>query len=111
MSTGPKEPRGGARVGSGRKPTTLSAQSIKKLIKTAKIWAKDQGKTVDDVLFGIIYDDAVLPNTRLLGIKLVKDYTMTKLAEGSEADKILGPAVYLPEERPDPANVVPIKAA
>ena len=60
------------------------------------------------MLFGIIYDEEMPPQTRLLGIKLVKEYTMAKLEEGSENDRALVPTVYLPEERPNPGNVVPI---
>jgi hypothetical protein len=108
MGTGPKGQWGGARPGSGQKPTTLSAESIQKLLKTARKWARKEKKDLDDVLFRIIYDEETPPQTRVLGIDLVKEYTMAKLEEGGENDRALAPAVYLPEERPDPGNVIPI---
>jgi len=109
MSTGPKGGWGGARPGSGPKKPTLSAASVAQLLKTARKWARNEKKSLDDVLFGIIYDEEIPPQSRLFGIKLVKEYTMAKLAEGSETDRSLAPAVYLPEERPDPGKVVAIK--
>ena len=111
MATGPKGSWGGPRPGSGPKTQTLSAQAVRKLVSTAEAWAAKTGKHIDDILVGFIYDETLSCRDRTLAIKLVKEYTMAKLVEGSENDVALGPALYLPEERPDPANVIPIESA
>ena len=110
MSTGPKGEWGGGRPGSGRKKMTLSAASVAQMLKTAEVWAKKKKKTVDDILFEFVYDEGIPVRERIACIKIVKDYTTAKLTEGGTTDEALGPAVYLPEERPDPGNVVPIAA-
>ena len=111
MSTGPKGEWGGARPGAGRKKLTLSAAAVAGMLETAEVWAKEKKKTVDDILFGFIYDDDIPVMARVACVKIVKDYTMARPSEGGETDQALGPALYLPEERPDPANVIPIESA
>ncbi len=80
------------------------------MLAKAKRWAREKGKDVDDILLDIIYGvEAVNSRDRLAAIKLWKDYTMARISEGGETDKSLGPQIYLPESRPDPAKVVPIR--
>lgn len=100
MSTGPKKDnRGGARAGAGRKPETLSARQVQAMLDKAKERAKKEKKEIDDILLDLIYGDNP-PKDTLAAIKLWKEYTIAKLSEGGETDKALGPAVYLPEQRP-----------
>jgi len=103
MTTGPKkvENRGGYRPGAGRKPEmTLSAMQIREMHKAAKKKAKEEGKTVDEVLLEHVYCD----NRResIAAIKIWKEYTTPKIHEGGETDKTAGPAIYLPEQDKGP---------
>jgi hypothetical protein len=110
-----KETRGGARPNSGPKKQTLSVRQVQELLKRAKDFAKRTGKTVDDILLEFVYGEDVNGDPiqigvrdRLAALKLFKDHTSIKPGEGGEADKQLGPTIYLPEhDAPD--NVTPIK--
>ena len=108
MATGPKTSWGGSRANSGRKRLTLSAAAVTRMLETAEVWADKKGKDIDDVLFSFIYDETAPIMARIACIKIVKDFTMARPEEGGETDRELGPVVYLPELRPDPANVVQI---
>ena len=109
MATGPKSGWGGARPNSGPKKQTLSVAQVQKMLDKAKEKAEAEGKDVDDILLGFIYDEKMGVRDRTTCIKLWKDCTMARISEGGNADNALGPELYLPEERPDPAVVVPIK--
>lgn len=101
MSTGPKkENRGGARPGAGRKPLSLSAQQIKDMREAAEKRAKKEGKTLFEVLLDWIYDAELGIKDRQNAMKLYMDKMLIAVSEGGEADKELGPAVYLPGQRP-----------
>ena len=95
--------RGGYRPGSGRKPQpvpTLSQHQIKRMLRKGRKWAKQHGKDVDDWLLTVIYGAETKDSDRIAAIKLWKDHTMAKISEGGDADKALGPSVFLPEQRP-----------
>lgn len=97
------ERRGGFRPGSGRKPTIktgLSAYQVAKMLRKAKKMASRVGKDIDDVLLEFIYHADGRVQDRLAAIKLWKEYAQIKPSEGGEADKQLGPAVFLPEHHP-----------
>lgn len=74
------------------------------MLEKAEERAKKEGKTVDDILLDFIYDDSASMKERTPCIKLWKEYTSAKLIEGGETDQQLGPAFFLPEQRPDPAS-------
>lgn len=109
MATGPKHSgRGGYRPNAGRKPGpggTLGAHQIKRLLRKARRFAKLHGKDHNDVLFEIIYgaDERVID--RLTAIKHLNDMLVPKIQEGGEADKALGPSIFLPSQRPVLATV------
>lgn len=104
-----KENRGGKRDGAGRPPETLSAKQVRAMLAAAKRYAKKFGKSIDEILLDIIYDED-RKRDQLPAIKLWKEYTIAKLQEGGETDKVLsGPAVYLPKQKPVDGKVVPIK--
>lgn len=100
--------RGGARPGSGRKPggiPTVSGLQIERMLRAARRYKRKYGKSVDDVLLGFIYGEAMEGETvkiaeRVACIKVFKEYTIAKMQEGGETDQALGPAVFLPEQRP-----------
>ena len=119
-----KETRGGKRAGAGRKPgyspgrEPLSVRQVQEMLDKAKEYAKKYGKTVDDILLDFVYgitkiplvdegggvlellEKAVSTKDRIACIKLWKEYTSPKITEGGEADKAVGPAVFLPEQHP-----------
>lgn len=68
--------------------------------RTARKWAKKYGKTIDEVLIGLIYDADGRAADVLAAIKVWKEYTAPKPSEGGTADKENGPMVYLPAHRP-----------
>lgn len=70
------------------------------MLRKARKAAKRHGKDVDDVLLEVIYAVQERTADRLSAIKLWKEYTAPKVSEGGEADKVLGPAVFLPSQRP-----------
>jgi len=129
------ENRGGKREGSGRKPgyspgrETLSVRQVKEMLAKSKQYAKKYGKTIDEILLDFIHGVVEIPlvgesgdlesliakrvptRDRIACIKLWKEYTSPKITEGSEADKNIGPAFYLPEQKPTLAVVSDIEKA
>lgn len=107
--------RGGFRAKAGRPKETLSYNQVREALDKAAEYVEMTGKTIDEILLDFIYDlvpnEEVVTRDRLAAMKLWKDCTRVKISEGSEADKELGPEFYLPERRPDPAKIVPIKEA
>ena len=95
-----KDNRGGARPNSGPKPFSLSASQVKELLRTVKKFTKKHGKSIDEVLVSMVYDENITDNNRLAAIKLVKDLSAPKISEGGAADRQLGPAVFLPKKHP-----------
>ena len=113
MATGPKDVRnwGGKRDGSGRKRSSLSDAQVKQLLKAAKQQEKKTGKSVANILMDIIHGkkSEVKVKERIAAIKVFYDQTVTSVSE-SQVDvvKHQEPSIYLPQEMPDPANVVRI---
>lgn len=107
MSSGPKktENRGGVRENAGRKPETLSVLQVRAMLERAEAKAKQYSKTLDDVLLDIAYSPEEKTADKLAAIKIFKTHTMAKLNEGGETDVALGPGIFLPEQRPDPATL------
>lgn len=107
MTSGPKkiENRGGAREGAGRKPETLSVRQVKAMLDRAAEHAEKNRKTIDDILLEIAYSSEEKTADKLAAIKIFKTHTMAKLNEGGETDVALGPGIFLPEQRPDPATL------
>lgn len=91
---------GGARPNSGPKPQTLSATRIKEMLAAEKKAAKDNGLSMDEQLLMDFYATDSL-NLRTQIWKAWKTFTTAPVTEGSEADKELGPTVFLPEQRPE----------
>src|SRR5688572_17428568 len=110
MSTGPKqENRGGYRPNAGRKPgpqTSLGAYQAARLLRKVRRYSKRHGKDPDDLLLDIIYSTEERTADRLAAMKLLKEHTAPKITEGGEADKALGPALFLPEQRPPELAVI-----
>ena len=107
--TAKQENRGGARPNSGPKPFSLSASQVKELLRTIKKAAKEHGQSIDEILVEMVYTEKTSDNNRLAAIKLIKDLSAPKIHEGGEADRQLGPSIYLPEQKPTLAAVTDIK--
>ena len=103
------ENRGGKRTGSGRKSLLAKMGCTSSdMIKTAQIIAKEEGKTIDEVLLGIAYHGDTTQQ-QLAAIKIFKEYTIAKVSEKKiEVTEKQAPKIYLPVQKPDPAKVIPI---
>ena len=116
--------RGGKRAGAGRPKgyspgrEPLSVRQVKEMLAKAEAHAKKYGRTIDEILLDFVYGVAKIPivdeetnvlevlekvvgtRDRIACIKLWKEYTAPKITEGSEGDKTLEPAVFLPDLHP-----------
>jgi hypothetical protein len=95
-----QERRGGARPNSGPKPEALSAKQLKLMLREVRKRAKKEGKTITGGLLDIFYAEKTADTVKITAAKLLLDKTMIQVTEGGETDKALGPAVYLPGQRP-----------
>ena len=106
-----KDNRGGARPNSGPKAQTLSATQLKEMREAAAAKAKKEGKTLFDVCLDWVYDKDLKIDRRQAAWKMYCDKMLIQASEGGEADKTLGPSIYLPEQKPTLAAVTDIKKA
>lgn len=117
MSTGPKQrpnttPRGGARPGAGRKAIfEISSGELKGLFKALKKKAKETGKTWQDLFIEHLYTPSDWREGAAYHKMLTEHIRVQKSERHVEITKHEGPAIYLPEEAPDPAKVVPFRKA
>ena len=92
--------RGGKREGAGRKPETLSVRQVKEFERAAKSMAKEHGKTLQEIVLAIAYDEDAPRRDKLAAAKLYWDKSVIVAKEGGQADKTLEPAVFLPDLHP-----------
>ncbi len=94
--------RGGKREGAGRKPgrDTLSVRQLIEFERAATEMAKEYGETLQVRCLKIAYDDDAPRKDQLAAMKLFWDKSVILAKEGGEADKTVGPAVFLPEKHP-----------
>ena len=94
--------RGGKRAGAGRKPgrDTLSVRQLKEFERAATEMAKEYGETLQVRCLKIAYDDDAPRKDQLAAMKLFWDKSVIVAKEGGEADKTVGPAVFLPDRHP-----------
>ena len=97
-----QENRGGRRPGAGRPKgrESLSVRQLAEFDRAAKDMAARTGRSLQDIVLEFAYDSNLPPKDRLAAAKLYWDKSVIHATEGGEADKNLGPAVYLPELRP-----------
>ena len=114
MGTDQKNTRnwGGARGGSGRKRAGISNTEVAALLKALKAKKKETGKSIYDQLADIIYGCKrdVKVKERITAIKVAMEALITN-AGGKDVrvTKVDGPTIYLPESKPDPANIKLVK--
>jgi hypothetical protein len=82
------------------------------LLRTCRRYAKKHGYDVHDVLLSIIYGKDMAGNTievatadRIEAIRVLYEFTMPRITEGGEVDRLLGSDPSLVEDRP---NLMPI---
>lgn len=92
--------RGGKRAGAGRKPEIMSVRQLIEFDRAAKAFAKEHGKSLQDVVLAIAYDADAPRKDRLAAAKLYWDKSVIVAKEGGEADKSVEPAVFLPNRHP-----------
>ncbi|MHB8123157.1 MAG: hypothetical protein ACYDG4_13485 [Desulfuromonadaceae bacterium] len=110
------ENRGGERAGSGRKRMSISDGEVKKLLREFRKKEKETGISPWGKLAEIAYRDGTAKRATIkeqtVAIKLFAECVITRASESeTTVTKNDKPAIYLPEQRTDPANVVPIKKA
>ena len=115
MATGPKkiETRGGYRPGSGRPRVEISDAEIKKLLREAKKKERETGKPIYAILMELAYGQAdnASPKDQIAAIRLYIDAVVSRAQQRDiKVTTLQEPAVYLPEQKPDPAKIVPIAA-
>ncbi len=108
-----KDNRGGKREGAGRKPgrETLSVRQSREFEEAAKALAKEYGYTIPEGVGRMFYDPDASRRDKLSAANLFWKYSVIGATEGGEADKVLGPSVYLPEQKPTLAAVSDINEA
>jgi hypothetical protein len=99
-----KDGRGGKRPGAGRKPglqvrEALSVRQIQDFQIAAEAKCRETGRSLQDIVLEIAYDAETPRRDKLAAAKLYWDKSMISASEGGDADKTLGPAIYLPEQR------------
>lgn len=116
MSGKPKQTGwGGARSGSGRKPINqLCERESKILFKAIRKRAKLEQRTWQEVLLDFVFGKDLATGIplqltgkeRLTALRLVADLAVAKQSEQTvNVNKTEGPGIYLPERRPDPAQL------
>ena len=95
-----KDNRGGKREGAGRPKEALSVRQAKEFEKTAKKLAKEFGIPMSEVIGRHVYDTKASLKDIQTAANLFWKYSIIVASEGGEADKVAGPAVFLPEQHP-----------
>lgn len=103
MATGPKGKWGGRRSGSGRKPQIVEKE-FKRLLAAIKSEAKEMGLTWQEW-----FAKQMLGKDKERSARFAKMF-MDQMKIGIQETSVTvndnrAPAVYLPEEKPDPAKV------
>jgi len=105
--------RGGARKGSGqkRKKISFDERDIRDLMKAVRKFEKESGKSINEILVGIIYaasfqGEKIKIRDRIEAIKLLKALTRTKTSEKNINLTVSpGPTIFLPSPRPDETQI------
>lgn len=96
-----KGKHGGARTGAGKKSRVYSDFLKKQIVDALKAKAKEEGRTLGDVMVEIAYsDEKRLGNLRPPVFKIICDSLLVKSSEAEVNHNVRqGPAIYLPEIR------------
>ena len=95
-----KENRGGKREGAGRPKEPLSVRQAKEFEATQIKLAKEYDQSLSECVGRIAWDPESSNRDVCMAANLFWKYSIIVGSEGGEADKIVGPAIFLPEEHP-----------
>ena len=98
--TNRKENRGGKREGAGRPTEALSVRQAKEFEATAIKLAEEYKKSLSEVVGRIAWNPESSNRDVCMAANLFWKYSVIVGSEGGEADKIVGPAVFLPKQHP-----------
>lgn len=108
---GVKGKSGGPRPNSGRPKNTLSQRQINKIIRSVNKIAKEKKTSWSDTFAEMLFDPLAGYNEKLNAFKVFMDFTIAKRQEKDVQVTKNSAPVILPETRPDPAKLIPIKGA
>jgi len=92
--------RGGAREGAGPKPLTVSQSQLKEMREAILAAAKKHKMGFYELCANWAYDTELKIDRRQAAWKMLADKACIQISEGGDADKTIGPAVFLPEQHP-----------
>jgi hypothetical protein len=103
---------GGKREGSGpkRKKKTVSEKVRANYLKAARKLAKEHGSPIEEAVLGLVYDKKVQDSVKVAILKAYNEALLVKESEQNvNINKNAGPKIGLPEMKPDPAKLIPLK--
>ena len=109
---GTKGRSGGSRSGSGRprKKKTISEKVKNNYLKAARELAREYGEPIEKAVLRLVYEDKIQDSVK---VAILKAYNEALLIKETEQDVNInpnqGPLIGLPEMKPDPAKLIPIK--
>jgi hypothetical protein len=100
--------RGGSRQGAGRpKRVKNYSEEVKKdFLKSAKDKAKETGRTLGQVVIGLIYDENIQDSVRIAALKAWAEVVVVKESKQTiEGQRVTGPSICLPPLLPRPDRI------
>jgi hypothetical protein len=101
-------PRGGSRPGAGRPKRIKNFSEVvkKDFLKAAKEKAKETGRTLGQVVVGLIYDENIQDSVRIAALKAWVEVVVVKESKQTvEEHRFTGPAICLPPMLPRPDRI------
>jgi len=109
---GIKGKSGGSRPGAGRprKKKTISEKVKANYLKAARELAKEYGEPIEKAVLRLIYKNDVQDSVKASVLKAYNEALLIKESEKNvNVNANQGPKIGLPEMKPDPAKLIPIK--
>ena len=91
---------GGKREGAGRKPEALSVRQAKEFEATQIKLAEEYGQSLSERVGHIAWNPESSNRDVCMAANLFWKYSIIVGSEGGDADKNVGPAVFLPKRHP-----------
>ncbi len=99
-------PRGGNRPGSGRpkRIKSFSDEVKRDFLKAAKEKAKETGRTLGQVVVGLIYDGNIQDSVRIAALKAWAEVVVVKESKQT-TEQVVKPLIVLPATLPKPKEL------